>query len=213
MRLLVIVAALAAAAAVAATAADAGSRAPGELAPSTDAVAKAMAAMDSRVLTGLATAYELYDGEGSAACPDGFARLLTDLNSGLTADKVWLCARREKQEAAGGRAIAAVLTAASANKGWTCPPRWEMVGPLTDLNSGAGGRYVFMCVRRARGGARETPGLVAEVRIARGDDAKCALPWAVPADQEGAVNLNEAAGGDRLVLCSRTVPDERPDAV
>lgn len=173
--------------------------------PGSGAAAKLFSPFDGDTVTGLATAYDKYDGAGSAPCPKGLARLPTDLNDGLTADKMWLCAARG--DGAGG-AVAAVLTAATAAKEWTCPPRWEMVGPLSDMNSGAGGRYVFMCLRRADPERRERS-LVADIKVVSGERAECELPWSTPPDQEGPVNLNEAAGGTRLQVCVRMAPDTR----
>jgi hypothetical protein len=140
------------------------------------------------------------------ACDEGYYKvqhddsLNGDLNEGAKGHYIWLCVSEGQQ--AGVDPISEVAVTASdseSGRNLLCPGGWSLVrqgyDSNGDLNHGAGGEYIYLCIKR------EPKKKLAALKLNNGDcDAGY---FRTPTGGESNGDLNQGAGGKYIYLCVR----------
>ncbi len=85
-------------------------------------------------------------GSSSASC-DGYTKIGVDLNRGAGGKYIYLCYK--KATSASDPLLKEIRGVYSSSSGaYTLPSDWEWVSGKADLNKGAGGKYVYLAMRR-----------------------------------------------------------------
>ena len=169
---------------------------------------------DDLLLTDLTLTIKPWGSKEDATCPEGTSKIDIDLNEGTGADELYFCKRRQPVNKLTSTPLQNILFHTTEYEKWTCPNGWENIGEGSfnpdgnrDMNSNAGGKFIYGCKKAAPIGTRRQ--ILSDVKVTVGDPI-CEAPWSYTGGSQPHADLNEGAGGSRVYVCALYVADPRP---
>lgn len=137
----------------------------------------------------------------TANCPSGYQPIHNDLNKGAGGDYIYFCVTSFLTTVNTTQSFdppLSHLTIVWGGGNTNCPSGYEKDG--TDLNKGAGGKFIYLCKRRAV----STTQRVSRVAVASGGGgASCPAGFT-----KNTTDLNKGAHGDFIYLCYQKENDQ-----
>lgn len=134
-------------------------------------------------------------GNSQIPAPSGYTKIPYDLNAEAGGDFIYLCFHEEMFHSSGPNKDCIVDLKVIFDKDAT-PPGFTKIDQ--DLNKGAGGKYVYLCYKKA---AYDDAKAIKSVTVIGGNSAEVPAPYGftkVPGD------LNAGAGGQYVYVCYST---------
>lgn len=120
--------------------------------------------------------------------PSGYDCVYADLNKGAGGKYIYLCAKHS-ESASAAQGIESLQAIAGSSGDIQPPAGYEKI-PL-DLNTGAGGKYIYLCVKRGKANIQAV-GVV----MGDSDDVKPPYGW-----ERINQDTNQGAGGKYIYIC------------
>lgn len=129
----------------------------------------------------------------SISAPDGYTKDSYDLNKGAGGKYIYLCYHQAPYSSHDTSKKCITDITFVTGKNATAPYGYTKID--TDLNKGAGGKYIYLCYKEADYNPAQA---IEDLRVVGGSDSNTPAPYGY---QRIPVDLNKGAGGDYIYLC------------